>query len=120
MIRPSIKRALEFALSSRPMLVARVDQLVRDVKVKHHETLGLIAGYMESYGYLSPRWVVGANSPDYAVNIEAVVLAIVKELQEEGILPKTIPFVTMSWYVLHWVVVPFIRSLLKMYIIKKA
>jgi len=101
-----------------PHLGFDVDAVIESFSARYHATLRRIVGLMVFEGWvntnhhflsiLSPK-----SEADTAEKIEKAIWDIVKALMNEGVIPSSIPYITVSWYVLHWVIVPFIRSVLE-------
>ena len=106
-------RDLMTFLVIRPRLAHYIDTQLPLYREKYHEQLKQVAAYAGFCGYLSPP--VASDGEDSADVMDRLVWELIKALQAEGIIPDTMPYVTLSWYVLHWVFVPFVRMMLAHY-----
>jgi hypothetical protein len=97
----------------RPRLAHYVDTQLPLYRDKYHDQLKKVAAYAGFCGYLSPP--VASDGEDAIAVTERLVWELIRALQDEGIIPNTMPYVTISWYVLHWVFVPFVRMMLAHY-----
>ena len=98
------------ALSLKPKLNSIADQLVDRYAKKYHTMLYAAAGFIGANGWLSP--VVRCEVRTPIDDIEAILILIIQDLQDAGIIPVATWYKPVAWYVLHFIVIPFVRSVL--------
>lgn len=101
-------------LTIDPKLGIYVDSQLPLYREKYHDTLRQIAGFAKANGCLASYWTSNSDE-DRGVMIDKLLNDLVDGLQQAGVIPKPIPYITISWYVLHFVFIPFIRLLLLKY-----
>lgn len=100
-------------LTIDPKLGIYVDEQLPLYREKYHDTLRQIAGYAKANGCLAHYWT--GEQEDRSVVIDKLLNDLVDGLQKAEIIPTPIPYITISWYVLHFVFIPFIRLMLLKY-----
>ena len=97
-------------LDIAPKCGAIVDQNIGNFANRYHGMLRAAAGYISSNGWLSP--VVRDSRIEKSVDIDSILTLVIQDLQDVGLIPKAAWYQPVAWYVLHWVVIPFVRSVL--------
>lgn len=98
-------------LVTAPKLSAIVDQQIDLFAQRYHKMLRAIAGYIGSTGWLSPC-IRDTEYSSPSDDIESILNLVIEDLQDAGIIPKAAWYKPVAWYVLHFIVIPFLRAVL--------
>jgi hypothetical protein len=118
MIQPYSAKACTSSLLIHARLNKIVNTRLKQVKAQHHNTLKHAAGYLFLDGFLDATQLCVRGKESKKAQrqfIEKQRDEAVMRLQEAGIIPVLPPWFSLSWFVLRWVIVPFIQSLLEDY-----
>ena len=95
-----------------------VGRLLQKVKPEHHGMLKHAAGQLDADEFLDNTARVACGSPSRKQRrqfIEDQTNEAVANLQDYGIIPMAPPWFSVAWFVLRWVIIPFIRQLIEAY-----
>ena len=118
MVQPYSAKVCTSSLMLHGRLNRIVNTRLRQVKEQHHDTLKHAAGYLFLEGFLDSTQLVARGKESKKSQrqfIETQRDEAVMRLQEAGIIPVIPPWFSLAWFVLKWVIVPFIQSLLEDY-----
>ncbi len=95
-----------------------VGRLLQKVKPEHHGMLKHAAGQLDADEFLDDTARVACGKQSRKARrqfIETQTNEAVANLQDYGIIPMAPPWFSLTWFVLRWVIIPFIRQLIEAY-----
>ena len=118
MIQPYSAKVCTSAIELNGRLSKIVNTRLKQVNAQHHGTLKHAAGYLFLDGFLDATQLCVRGKESKKAQrqfIEKQRDEAVMRLQEAGIIPVLPPWFSLSWFVLRWVIIPFIQALLEDY-----
>jgi hypothetical protein len=118
MIQPYSAKVCTSAIEFNGRLSKIVSTRLKQVNAQHHGTLKHAAGYLYLDGFLDSTQLVARGKESKRARrkfIEQQRDEAVTRLQEAGIIPVLPTWFSVAWFVLRWVVIPFIDALLDEY-----
>jgi len=118
MVQPYSAKVCTSSLQFSGRLNKIVSTRLKQVKAQHHDTLKHAAGYLFLDGFLDATQLVARGKQSKKAQRQFISEKrdeAVMRLQEAGIIPVLPPWFSISWFVLRWVIIPFIQALLEDY-----
>ena len=118
MIQPYSAKVCTSAIELNGRLSKIVNTRLKQVNTQHHGTLKHAAGFLYLYGFLDSTQLVARGKSSKRARrkfIEQQLDEAVARLQEAGIIPVLPSWFSFAWFVLRWVIIPFVDALLDEY-----
>jgi len=117
-VQPYSQRVCHQSIHLNRILSDVVASLLTKVKTEHHDVLKHAAGQLFLDEFLDDTARVACGKQSRKARrqfIEDQTSTAVARLQECEIIPVAPPWFSLTWFVLRWVIIPFIRQLIEAY-----